>query len=47
VILDEATGDVVDQVVDNFDINGLYKQGQLVLFQIEIQGKGQIILDLF
>ena len=47
VVLDQKTGETVEEYENVFDFSHLSNADQIVLFQLNIEGGGQIIMDLF
>ena len=45
--MDRKTGEIINATNNSFEFDGLSNPDTIVLFQIDIEGQGSIILDLF
>ena len=47
IVLDQKTGELVDETENAFDFSSVEKENMSVLFTLDIENRGTIVLDLF
>ena len=47
LVLDQTSGEVVDEIEDIFDFGSIEKENMVTLFKLDLKDRGTIVLDLF